>query len=254
MLLQVHDELIFEVPDDEVAERRCRSCGASWRTRRCRRSRCRCRCRSTRAPPPTGTRRTSDGRPVAVPHHAQRWPAKHPDRLQLYSLPTPNGVKVSIMLEETRAALRAAPGRHRQERELDAGIPVAQPERQDPGDHRSRRSGRQAARPVRIRRDPALSGRQDRQARPGRPGAALRDHPVGVLPDGVDRADVRPGRLLPQVRRHGDRGQAPAATATSTKSKRLLGVLETRLHGRAMDHGRRLHDRRHRRCSAGCAT
>ncbi|CAI2146838.1 GST-like protein yfcG [Serratia fonticola] len=31
---------------------------------------------------------------------AKRWPAKHPERLQLYSLPTPNGVKVSIMLEE----------------------------------------------------------------------------------------------------------------------------------------------------------
>jgi GST-like protein len=30
----------------------------------------------------------------------QRWPARYPDRLQLYSLPTPNGVKVSIMLEE----------------------------------------------------------------------------------------------------------------------------------------------------------
>lgn len=30
----------------------------------------------------------------------QRWPARHPDRLQLYSLATPNGVKVSIMLEE----------------------------------------------------------------------------------------------------------------------------------------------------------
>jgi len=30
-----------------------------------------------------------------------RWPAAHPDRLQLYSLPTPNGVKVSIALEET---------------------------------------------------------------------------------------------------------------------------------------------------------
>ena len=29
-----------------------------------------------------------------------RWPAAHPDRLQLYSLPTPNGVKISIMLEE----------------------------------------------------------------------------------------------------------------------------------------------------------
>ncbi len=32
---------------------------------------------------------------------AARWPAKHPDRLQLYSWPTPNGVKASIMLEET---------------------------------------------------------------------------------------------------------------------------------------------------------
>lgn len=31
----------------------------------------------------------------------QKWPARHPDRLQLYSLPTPNGVKVSIALEET---------------------------------------------------------------------------------------------------------------------------------------------------------
>jgi GST-like protein len=32
---------------------------------------------------------------------ARKWPATHPDRIQLYSLPTPNGVKVSIMLEET---------------------------------------------------------------------------------------------------------------------------------------------------------
>ncbi len=32
---------------------------------------------------------------------ARKWRAEHPDRLQLYSVPTPNGVKVSIMLEET---------------------------------------------------------------------------------------------------------------------------------------------------------
>ncbi len=30
----------------------------------------------------------------------KKWPAQHPGRLQLYSLPTPNGVKVSIALEE----------------------------------------------------------------------------------------------------------------------------------------------------------
>lgn len=31
---------------------------------------------------------------------SSRWPAKHPERLQLYSFPTPNGVKVAIALEE----------------------------------------------------------------------------------------------------------------------------------------------------------
>ena len=34
----------------------------------------------------------------------KRWPAADPDIIQLYSLPTPNGVKVSIMLEETGLA------------------------------------------------------------------------------------------------------------------------------------------------------
>ncbi|AMO74971.1 MULTISPECIES: glutathione S-transferase N-terminal domain-containing protein [Pseudomonas] len=34
----------------------------------------------------------------------RKWPATRPDVLQLYSLPTPNGVKVSIMLEETGLA------------------------------------------------------------------------------------------------------------------------------------------------------
>src|SRR3546814_18201245 len=33
-----------------------------------------------------------------------RWPAQHPGRLQLFSAPTPNGVKVGIMLAETSLA------------------------------------------------------------------------------------------------------------------------------------------------------
>lgn len=36
-----------------------------------------------------------------------KWPALHPERLQLYSLPTPNGVKVSIMLEEVGLSYEA---------------------------------------------------------------------------------------------------------------------------------------------------
>jgi len=42
---------------------------------------------------------SQDDRLFAYPITA-KWPAQHPERLQLYSLPTPNGVKVSIMLEE----------------------------------------------------------------------------------------------------------------------------------------------------------
>jgi GSH-dependent disulfide-bond oxidoreductase len=34
----------------------------------------------------------------------RKWPPLHPERIQLYSLPTPNGVKASIMLEETGLA------------------------------------------------------------------------------------------------------------------------------------------------------
>jgi GST-like protein len=37
-----------------------------------------------------------DGFPIT-----KKWPAQYPDRIQLYSLPTPNGIKVSVMLEET---------------------------------------------------------------------------------------------------------------------------------------------------------
>ncbi len=33
-----------------------------------------------------------------------KWPPQHPDRIQLYSLPTPNGIKASAMLEETGLA------------------------------------------------------------------------------------------------------------------------------------------------------
>jgi GST-like protein len=38
--------------------------------------------------------------PLAEFPITKKWPARHPDRIQLYSLPTPNGVKVSIALEE----------------------------------------------------------------------------------------------------------------------------------------------------------
>src|SRR5262245_47622087 len=52
-------------------------------------------------PPRTPTRKSSPMTDLSAFPVARKWPARHPDRIQLYSLPTPNGVKVSIMLEET---------------------------------------------------------------------------------------------------------------------------------------------------------
>ena len=93
----------------------------------------------------------------------RKWPAEHPDRLQLYSFPTPNGVKVSIMLEEIGLPYEA----HRVDitkneswsKEFLSLNPNGKiPAVLDPG-----RSGGTAVGALRVGRDPALSRRKDRQ-------------------------------------------------------------------------------------------
>ena len=139
-----------------------------------------------------------------------RWPAKHPDRLQLYSLPTPNGVKVSIMLEEIGLPYEVHLVDFNKDDQKTPEFLSLNPNGKIPADPRSGRARRQAAAAVRVRRDPAISRRQDRQASAVGSGAAIPDHPVAALSDGRDRADVRPGRLLPQIRRQGVCRQAAA--------------------------------------------
>ena len=54
------------------------------------------------APKPNGGRFANINRPVAGPTHDKELPVgRHP--MQLYSLGTPNGVKVTVMLEELLA-------------------------------------------------------------------------------------------------------------------------------------------------------
>ena len=58
--------------------------------------------------------------------------------IDLYTWTTPNGRKVSIMLEEMRPGLRGPRRRHRQGPAVRARLPEDQPEQQDPGHRRPR--------------------------------------------------------------------------------------------------------------------
>ena len=103
-----------------------------------------------------------------------------------------------------RPALRGASRRLQQGRPEDAGIPVAQSQRQDPRDPRSRMA--RAASRCRCS-NPARSCNISprRPASSCRPIAARRYETIQWVhfQMGGDRADVRPGRLLPQIRRQG---------------------------------------------------
>jgi GST-like protein len=62
----------------------------------------------------------------------RKWPPRHPDRLQLYSLPTPNGVKISVMLEETGLPYEAHAVRFRTNDQLSPEYASLNPYRKVP--------------------------------------------------------------------------------------------------------------------------
>ncbi len=167
----------------------------------------------------------------------KRWPAKHPDRLQLYSVPTPNGVKVSIMLEEIgllHEVIRSTFGKNdTQSPEFlslnpNGKIPaIIDPD--GPG-----------GKPLGLFESGAileyLAAKTGKPFRPMRRGAGKPSRGCIGQMGGI-------GPLFGQV---GLFSNPPARTLRTSwprdryvnESKRLLGVLETRSRSRpAMDHG-----------------
>ena len=166
----------------------------------------------------------SINRPIAGPTHDKELPVgRHP--LQLYSLATPNGVKVTVMLEELLAlGHRGA--------EYDAwliridgdqfgsGFVAVNPELEDPGADGPQRA--EADPGVRVRRDPAASRRKIRRV-PADGAAGARRMPVlAVLADGqraLSRRRLRPLLCLcadqDRIRHRPlrDGGEAPARRA-----------------------------------------
>ena len=141
---------------------------------------------------------------------ASRWQAKHPDRIQLYSFPTPNGVKVSITLEELELPYEAHP------------VNILANETHTPEFLSLNPNGKIPAiidpdgpdgKPIGLFESGAILvylAEKTGRLMPQDPAAALRDDAVGVLPDGVGRPDVRPAWLLLQICRQGHCRQAAA--------------------------------------------
>ena len=93
--------------------------------------------------------------------------------IDLHYWPTPNGWKISIMLEECGLPYTLKPVNIGRGEQFKPGVPRHQPEQPHAGHRRPRSAGRRrAAGDVRERRDPDLSGREDRPLparRPARP-------------------------------------------------------------------------------------
>jgi len=159
-------------------------------------------------------------------------------------------VKVSIMLEET--GLPYEPHTidfNKDDQKAPEFLSLI--ERQDPGDHRSERTGRAAARPVRVRRDPGVSRRENRQARSADP--VRRWHAIQWV-------HFQMGGIGPMFGQVGffhkfagkDLRTAPRDRYVA-ESKRLLGVMASTLRASSGSWTTNTPSPTFR-CSAGCAT
>ena len=160
----------------------------------------------------------------------RRWPAQHPDRLQLYSLPTPNGVKVSIMLEEIGLPYEAHLVDFGKDDQKTPEFLSLNPNGKIPAIIDPDGPG---GKPLGLFKSGAILlylAEKTGKLLPVDPAPRYETIQWVFFQMGGDRADVRPARLLPQIRRQGDRGQAAARalsrrmqSACSACSRRGLG-------------------------------
>jgi GST-like protein len=127
----------------------------------------------------------------------KKWPARHPDRLQLYSLPTPNGVKVSIMLEEIALPYEPHLVSFETNDQMTPEFLSLNPNNKIPAILDPNGPG---GSPLPLFESGAiLIYLAEKTARllPRDPGRPLPVHSMADVSNGRHRAHVRPGRLLP---------------------------------------------------------
>src|SRR5260370_10347650 len=147
--------------------------------------------------------------------------------IDLHYSPTPTGWKVTIMLEECGLPYRVAPVNILKGEQFEPDFRKIAPNNRIPAiiDHAP--GWRRAGQHLRVRRNPDLPRREDRQVpAEGRPGA-LRHLAVAHVADGRRRTHIGPGRLLPQLRQREDRARNQPL---HHEVNRLYGVVDTRLN------------------------
>ena len=164
--------------------------------------------------------------------------------IDLHYAPTPNGWKISIMLEELGLPYKVIPVNIRAGEQFKPGISGDQPEQPDSRDRRSRAGRRRrAVLGVRDRRNPDLSRRQDRPLPADGNARPLQSDPVGDVADGRAWAHARPARPFRALCGGED------SLCHRALSRRGGAALSRARHAIGQDRGlcrRRLFDRRHR--------
>ena len=152
--------------------------------------------------------------------------------IDLHYWTTPNGHKITVFLEEAGLEYRLHPVDIGKGEQFAPGVPAHLAEQPHPGDRRRRAGRRQRAGvAVRVGRDPALPGREDRPLHPRRPARPRRGAAVAVLAGGRPRPD---GRAEPPLRARYAPEKIPYAIDRYRKeTARLYGVLDRRLADRA---------------------
>ena len=135
----------------------------------------------------------------AVKKSAKKPAKKAAKPIELYYWPTPNGQKITIVLEEMKLPYVLKPVNIGKGEQFAPGFPQNLAQQPHAGDRRPRRPGRTADLGLRIRRHPAISGPQERQAlsrgrtRQG-PGRGM-----AVLAGGRPGSHGGAGQPLPQL-------------------------------------------------------